>query len=184
MPKHKHEVTNISEIVNEWKPFDERYETNPQGFVRMVGATQTVGRILVPQWAYGAVGYYVGAGLQRDYISVEDVRAEWGWRSEQPPTKADMMVMRALVSAENARLFPKLAARDEKARKTKNDKKFVPDKSFMHPISTPFYEMETGCKEFRSYDCPEMDPLTTRHAATVEDVWSYWKPKQRRRKAA
>lgn len=30
------------------------------------------------------------------------------------------------------------------------------------PFRVNFYDMETGCSEYRSWDCPEMDPFTNR----------------------
>lgn len=67
--------------------------------------------------------------------------------------------------------------------KKKETEVFDP-KPWGHAMGTAFYDMETGCTEFRSWDCPEMDPLTTRHVATVTAVWAIWKPKRRWRKAA
>lgn len=66
--------------------------------------------------------------------------------------------------------------------KKKNKDEILDTKPWNHAISTDFYAMETGCPEYRSWDCPEMDPITTRHVATVEEVWANWKPKRRGRK--
>ena len=74
----------------------------------------------------------------------------------------------------------------EKAKKAVEDKPEAPpvDVTKLATPGTDFYSMETGCPEYRSWDCPEMDPLTTRHRATVTEVWALYEPKRRGRKAA
>lgn len=142
----------------EAKPYlSGRYLVTRDGSVMLAEKTSAgpAGRHLIPTLSgKGAVSYFIrpGRGLNSKSKSVRQIVLE-AWGIDRKFSEKDFYRLHDLAVKVNAEIAGNRASSVASVRQ-------VIARPTVDVADCPFPRMSTGCREYPSWDCPEMDPLS------------------------